>query len=61
MLNTDTEYDAKIDAHLQNACDFESAGNTKDAEKEWKFAIFYEARKLKIDSKQYMAECCPAY
>jgi len=55
------DYDIHIDNHLNKAGDAEKAGNKTLAETEWKRAVFYEARKLGIDTKQHVADCCPVY
>ena len=56
-----SEYEAKIETHLSNAVMHEAAGNLVEAEKSFKFAAFYEARRLELDTKEYIASCCPAY
>jgi hypothetical protein len=53
------DYNAKVEAHLDKAIAAENTGNIDLAEKEFKFAAFYEARRLNLDTKEYMASCTP--
>ena len=51
----------KIDMHLDKACVAEQTGDKVEAEKQWKLAVFCEARVLGIDTKMHLANCCPIY
>ena len=52
---------SNVDHHLDLACQEEALGNKDEAEKQWKFAVFCEARVLGISPRDYIADCCPVY
>ena len=54
-------HEDKVQEHLNNAIDAENKSDKIQAEKSWRYACFYEARRLNLDVKQYIADCCPVY
>jgi hypothetical protein len=61
MADKVNEHETKVQTHLDNAIEYEHNKDLTGANRQFKFAAFYEGKRLGIPAKEYAVQCGDPY